>query len=115
MSQAKKMSTRDGSKEQELNYTEIVQSPKFQQLMKQKYAFIVPITIFFFVFYFSLPLMTSYSKVLNTPVFGAITLAWVFAFAQFIMTWALCMIYSKKARSFDQKVNEILADIKKGR
>ena len=33
---------------------------------------------------------------LNTPAFGDVTWAWVFAFAQFIMTWALCMIYSKK-------------------
>ena len=52
-------------------------------------------SIFFLVF-IALPILTSYSKVLNTPAFGDVTWAWVFAFSQFIMTWALCMIYSKK-------------------
>ena len=52
-------------------------------------------SIFFLVF-IVLPILTSYSKVLNTSAFGDVTWAWVFAFAQFIMTWALCMIYSKK-------------------
>lgn len=103
------------SKEPSINYTEIVQSSAFQQLVKSKNAFIVPISIFFFVFYFSLPLMTSYTKVLNVPAFGAVTWAWVFAFAQFVMTWTLCILYSKKAQSFDGKVKEILATINKGR
>lgn len=52
---------------------------------------------------------------LNTPAFGDVTWAWVFAFAQFIMTWALCMIYSKKAESFDEISQKILQDMQKGR
>lgn len=116
MSTAKKLSVHEtGSKESSINYTEIVQSVQFQQLLKSKNAFIVPMSIFFFVFYFSLPLMTSYSKVLNTPAFGAVTWAWIFAFAQFVMTWTLCILYSKKAQAFDEKVKEILAAINKGR
>lgn len=114
MSTAKKLSGQ-GTESKEPNYTEIVQSPAFKQLIKSKNAFILPMSIFFFAFYFSLPLMTSYSKVLNTPAFGAITWAWVFAFAQFVMTWTLCILYSKKAQSFDKEANEILATINKGR
>ncbi|MCS5149401.1 DUF485 domain-containing protein, partial [Staphylococcus aureus] len=52
---------------------------------------------------------------LNTPAFGDVTWAWVFAFSQFIMTWALCMIYSKKAESFDEISRKILQDMQKGR
>lgn len=97
-----------------LDYTAIVQSTKFQQLLKAKRSFIVPLSIFFFVFYFALPIMTSYSKILNTPAFGSISWAWVFAFAQFIMTWTLCILYSKKAVSFDRMVEEIIDETRQG-
>ena len=90
------------------NYTAIVQSADFQKLLHVKKRFIIPMTLFFMIFYFVLPLLTSYSTVLNTSFYGSITWAWVFAFAQFIMTWALCMIYSKKAGEFDRLTDRIL-------
>ena len=71
-------------------------------------------SIFFLSFFIALPILTSYSKVLNTPAFGDVTWAWVFAFAQFIMTWALCMIYSKKAESFDEISQKFYKICKKG-
>jgi len=89
------------------DYASISKSDKFRQLIASKKRFIIPMTIFFFVFYFALPIMTSYSKVLNNSAIGPITWAWVFAFAQFVMTWALCIIYSKKSAHFDRIVSEI--------
>lgn len=86
----------------------IIASSKFQYLLQKKKKFIIPSTIFFFLFYFSLPILTSYTNYLNRPVLGALTLAWVFAFAQFLMTWGLCIIYQKKAKEFDTLVQEIL-------
>ncbi|PEW05418.1 hypothetical protein CN425_03470 [Bacillus cereus] len=99
----------------EVNYTEVVQSEEFQLLLNTKKKFIVPMSIFFLSFFITLPILTSYSKVLNTPAFGDVTWAWVFAFAQFIMTWAFCMIYSKKAESFDEISQKILQDMQKVR
>ncbi len=55
--------------------------------------------------------MTAYSKVLNNPAIGAITWAWLFAFAQFIMTWTLVTMYTKKAAGFDVIVDQILGKI----
>lgn len=94
------------------NYTEIVQSQSFQELLRKKRKFIVPLSIFFMVFYFSLPVLTSYSTVLNSNAFGAISWAWVLAFAQFIMTWTLCVLYSKKAATFDILVEKIVKEAK---
>ncbi|MGE7119299.1 DUF485 domain-containing protein [Peribacillus sp. NPDC046944] len=94
------------------NYTEIVQSPSFQDLLRKKRKFIVPLSIFFMVFYFSLPILTSYSTVLNSNAFGAISWAWMLAFAQFIMTWTLCVLYSKKAATFDKLVEHIIKEAK---
>jgi uncharacterized membrane protein (DUF485 family) len=91
----------------ESDYKRIVRSALFQELMNKKRRFIIPTTIFFFVFYFALPVLTSYTTVLNQPALGAISWAWLFAFAQFIMTWGLCILYSNKAKTFDKLVEQI--------
>jgi uncharacterized membrane protein (DUF485 family) len=94
----------------ESDYSLIVQSSSFQTLLSEKKKFIVPITIFFFCFYFALPVLTSYTTVLNHKFIGSITWAWVFAFLQFVMTWVLCMLYSKKATKFDELANKIIEE-----
>ncbi|MFE4568547.1 DUF485 domain-containing protein [Paenibacillus chitinolyticus] len=96
----------------ELNYTEIAQSSQFQALLKHKRQFILPLSLFFFAFYFTLPILTSYTTVLNTPAFGSVSWAWVFAFAQFIMTWVLCILYSRRAAKFDVMVQQIRQQMK---
>jgi uncharacterized membrane protein (DUF485 family) len=94
----------------ESDYSSIVQSPSFQALLSEKKKFIIPVTIFFFCFYFALPILTSYSTVLNHKFIGSITWAWVFAFMQFVMTWGLCMLYSKKAAKFDELANQVIQE-----
>lgn len=110
MSNLAEKSSQGGKRKQGINYTAIANSQKFKELLSSKRRFIVPFTIFFMVFYYVLPIMTSYSKVLNTPAIGAISWAWVFAFAQFIMTWSLCHIYTAKAAKFDKLTEEILKE-----
>ncbi|OIK11860.1 hypothetical protein BIV60_17280 [Bacillus sp. MUM 116] len=94
----------------ESDYTKIAQSAAFQKLLSEKKRFIVPVTIFFFCFYFALPILTSYTTVLNHKFIGSITWAWVFAFLQFIMTWGLCILYSKKAAKFDEMANQVIEE-----
>ncbi|PGS56178.1 DUF485 domain-containing protein [Bacillus sp. AFS041924] len=95
-------------------YSEVAKSPEFKQLLKAKRKFILPMSLFFFCFYIALPLMTSYSNALNKKAIGELTWAWLFAFAQFVMTWVLCMIYSKKAESFDKMADGVLEKLNKG-
>src|SRR5699024_3084286 len=92
------------------DYEEVARSRKFKQLMNERKKFIIPFTIFFIVFYFMLPILTSYTTILNTPVIGDITWVWVYAFAQFVMTWVLSIIYIRKAAVFDKKSNEIIEE-----
>jgi uncharacterized membrane protein (DUF485 family) len=94
----------------ESDYSLIVQSSSFQSLLSEKRKFIIPVTIFFFCFYFALPVLTSYSTVLNNKFIGSITWAWVFAFLQFVMTWVLCMVYSKKAARFDELAAKVIQE-----
>ncbi|MDQ6600045.1 DUF485 domain-containing protein [Bacillus salipaludis] len=94
----------------ENDYSKIAQSSSFQTLLSEKKKFIIPVTIFFFCFYFALPILTSYSTVLNHKFIGNITWAWVFAFLQFVMTWGLCILYSKKAAKFDDMANQVIQE-----
>ncbi|MFC7370677.1 DUF485 domain-containing protein [Fictibacillus iocasae] len=94
-------------------YTSIATSPAFKDLMRKKRNFILPSTIFFFLFYFALPIMTAYTTILNEKAIGDITWAWLFAFSQFVMTWSLCVIYSKRAAKFDEMTSKISSQTQK--
>ncbi|NMD69894.1 DUF485 domain-containing protein [Bacillus sp. DNRA2] len=96
----------------ELDYSKIVQTASFKKLLAAKRNFIIPLSLFFLMFYFALPLMTAYSDSLNKMAYGDISWAWVFAAAQFIMTWVLCGVYSSKARKFDAAVEDIIEESK---
>lgn len=94
-------------------YSEIAQSPRFRALLERKKQFLIPVSAFFFVFYFALPVMTSYfPSVANVHAIGAITWAWLFAFAQFLMIWTLCALYVKKAELFDADAAAVIEDQK---
>ncbi|KZE66457.1 hypothetical protein AWM68_06595 [Fictibacillus phosphorivorans] len=81
--------------------------------MEEKKRFIIPMTVFFLLFYFSLPLLTAYTDVLNQRAIGDISWAWIFAFGQFIMTWSLCMIYTKRAKRFDELAEKVVTEMDK--
>jgi uncharacterized membrane protein (DUF485 family) len=77
----------------------------FRELTRKKRSFIVPATIFFLVFFFGLPLLAAFTTVLNTRVVGSLTLAYVYGFAQFAMTWILMHLYVSRANKWDDLVD----------
>ncbi|ASV65848.1 hypothetical protein CKF48_00045 [Cytobacillus kochii] len=95
-------------KEENVDYEVVASSSAFKSLLSAKKAFLVPMIIFFMLFYFMLPILTSFTNVLNQPAIGSITWTWMYAFAQFVMTWVLCMIYVKKAAKFDKDAEQII-------
>ncbi len=76
----------------------------FKDLVRRKKAFIIPATIFFLVFYFGLVFLGAFTTVLNVKVVGPLTLAYVYAFAQFAMTWILMHLYVRQANKWDDLV-----------
>ncbi|MBU5267232.1 DUF485 domain-containing protein [Virgibacillus proomii] len=90
------------------DYEKVANSKSFQELLAKRKRFIVPLTIFFMVFYFMLPIFTSYATFLNKPAIGDISWAWLFAFAQFVMTWGISIIYVKKSVQFDKEAEDII-------
>ena len=91
-------------------WVRIERTNAFQELVRSKKAFIIPATIFFMVFYFGLPILASFTTLLNFTVVGAITGAYAYAFAQFIMTWTLMHLYVSQANKWDNKIEQVLRE-----
>lgn len=86
----------------------VAYSPFFGLLLQKKKHFLIPMCLIFLIFYFSLPvLITLKPEWMNRPAVGSISIAWVFATAQCVMTLVLSSIYMWKAREFDRLVLEI--------
>ncbi|MFN8498892.1 MAG: DUF485 domain-containing protein [Anaerolineae bacterium] len=90
--------------------------PDFKALVAAKRRFVIPATIFFIVYYFSLLILNGYApQLMDQPVLGPINLALVFAMSQFIMAWIVAYLYIRRANVFDSMVAKIIAKLKGGR
>ncbi|CEH27869.1 DUF485 domain-containing protein [Aneurinibacillus migulanus] len=90
-------------------YTTLIQTGDFQELIQKKKEFIIPMSIFFFVFYFTLPILAAYTDILTKQAMGHITWAWVYALMQFVLVWVCGYVYVKKSEKFDISAKEILS------
>ncbi|PIC65191.1 hypothetical protein CSV79_02685 [Sporosarcina sp. P13] len=91
-----------------LDYEKIVETEDFKALVKRKKTFSRPYVVFFFAAYFALPLLTGYTKILETPAIGSMNYTWIYAFSMFIMVWVFTSIYMNKAKHFDNDVDKII-------
>ena len=92
--------------DRDAEWVRVERTSAFKELAKKKKAFIVPATIFFFIFYFGLPVLAGFTTVLDGYAIGAITWAYVYAFAQFAMTWILMHMYVSRANRWDDLVDQ---------
>ncbi|HET7478666.1 MAG TPA: DUF485 domain-containing protein [Rubrobacteraceae bacterium] len=86
-------------------WVRVERTEAFKELIRSKRAFIIPATIFFFVFYFGLPFLAAFTTVLDVKVLGSLNLAYLYAFAQFAMTWILMHLYVSRANKWDDLVD----------
>jgi uncharacterized membrane protein (DUF485 family) len=89
----------------EEEWIRVERTSAFQEFSRSRKAFIIPATIFFLVFYFGLPVLAAFTTVLNGRAIGSITWAYVYAFAQFAMTWILMHLYVSRANRWDDLVD----------
>ena len=92
--------------ERQDEWLRVERTSAFKELIRSKKAFILPMTIFFLVFYFGLPVLAGFTTVLNARVVGPLTLAYVYAFAQFAMTWIIMHLYVSRANRWDELVDQ---------
>jgi len=88
---------------------------EFKALLTAKRKFIVPATIFFIVYYFSLPVLVGYApQWMATKVFGVINVAYLFALSQFFVAWMVAWAYVRAANRFDGMAQRLLDGLKQG-
>jgi uncharacterized membrane protein (DUF485 family) len=101
--------------EKEHFYEVVENQPEFQQLQKAKLGFIIPATIFFIVYYFTLPVLVGlFPKEMDTRVLGNTSIAYLFALSQFFMAWILAFMYlSIASKVFDPLIVKIVEQARK--
>ena len=78
----------------DIPYHTLIQTEEFADLLKRKKAFIIPTTIFFLIFYFTLPILAAYTKVLHTEVlgldYGCMDICWLAVLTRLDLRIYLC-------------------------
>ena len=88
----------------QLDWEAVERSPEFRELIKRKKAFVIPATIFFLAWYFGFIILAGYAPDFMGEEFltDGLTVGYVLALSQFIMTWVLGWLYLRRAdRVFD--------------
>lgn len=92
---------------EQIDYDRIAASEEFKQLLIDKKKCIVPYTAFYMTYSLALPFLALFTDILNVPVIGDITLAWIYGISIILMSLWVCSVYLKKSAEFDEKVKQI--------
>ncbi|WP_010289888.1 DUF485 domain-containing protein [Kurthia massiliensis] len=98
------------TKQKQQIYREIAQMASFKKLVRKKKTFLFSTTILFLMAYITLPILTSFTTVLEHRVVGKITWVWVYSLSLFVMTIVLCEVYKGRASKYDKEVAKILKE-----
>ena len=88
----------------EIDWQAVERSPEFQELVKKKRSFVIPATLFFLAWYFGFIVLAGYAPDFMGREFltDGLTVGYVLALSQFVMTWVLGWMYLHRAdRTFD--------------
>lgn len=90
---------------------------EFRQLVRARWRFVVPATIFFLVYYFLLPILNgTATDFMRTEVIGHINIAYLFALSQFVVAWILAWLYIRRANNvFDPLAERVRERARQGR
>jgi uncharacterized membrane protein (DUF485 family) len=96
--------TLHGDLHHDLNWEAVERSPEFRELVRRKKAFVIPATVFFLAWYFGFIILAGYAPDFMGREFltDGLTVGYVLALSQFVMTWVLGWMYLRRAdREFD--------------
>ena len=89
----------------------IYESASYRRMIAHKTRVICVLTVFFVGYYFALPVLVAYwPALMETRVWGHVNWAYLFAFSQFLMAWAVAYVYMRYASRFDRMASRILAE-----
>jgi len=88
----------------------IEHTEEFKTLVRSRWRFVLPATVFFLVYYFLLPILNgTATSFMRTEVIGHVNIAYLFALSQFVVAWVLAWVYIRTSdRVFDRLVARVL-------
>ena len=93
-----------------IDWEAIEQSPQFQQLVTRRRSFVLPATIFYLSFYMAFILLCGYAEdFMASSVYEGLTVGYCLALTQFVMVFALGIMYLRKAdRDYDPLAQRVV-------
>ena len=88
----------------------IERSERFRELVHKRRSFVVPATIFFLVYYMAFILLCGYAPdFMAESVYQGLTVGYCLALTQFVMVFALGIMYLKRAdRDYDPLAERVV-------
>jgi uncharacterized membrane protein (DUF485 family) len=98
------------------DWERIERSPEFQELVRKRRSFVVPATIFFLAYYMGFILLTGYAEdFMASSVYEGLTVGYCLALTQFVMVFALGIMYLKRAdRDYDPLAHRVVEMAERG-
>jgi uncharacterized membrane protein (DUF485 family) len=92
----------------------VERTEEFKDLVRARWRFVLPATVFFLVYYFLLPILNgTATDLMRTKVFGEVNIAYLFALSQFVMAWVLAALYIRQANNvFDPLAARVIEKAK---
>jgi uncharacterized membrane protein (DUF485 family) len=98
------------SAEEAVTATEAVgKDPEMVELEHRHQRFVWPVTVFFLVYYLTLPILAGVAPdLMGTKVFGEFTFGYLFALSQFLMAFVVAWVYARwAARRMDPLASDL--------
>jgi uncharacterized membrane protein (DUF485 family) len=98
------MGAHGSTQRSDLDWAAAARTPEFEELVRRRKRFVLPATIFFLAWYFGFIVLAGYAPDFMGEKFltDGLTVGYVLALSQFVMTWGLAWAYLRKSdRDFD--------------
>jgi uncharacterized membrane protein (DUF485 family) len=93
------------------DWNAIEDSSAFKQLLHARRKFVIPVFLLYGAYYLLLHLSFGLApRFMSTPVFGALTLAYVFALSQFVSGGIVAILYLRFSARIDERIKKLLLD-----
>jgi uncharacterized membrane protein (DUF485 family) len=99
-----------------IDWEAIEASDEFQELVAKRRSFVLPATIFFLAYYMAFILLAGYAEdFMASSVYEGLTVGYCLALTQFVMVFALGLMYLKRAdRDYDPLAHKVVEMAERG-
>jgi uncharacterized membrane protein (DUF485 family) len=93
----------------DLDWDAIVRDPRFKDLSRRKQRILWGLMAFSVAYFLLLPLGAAYfQEVFKARVWGVVNVGLLCALSEFVVVWAIAMVYSRKARRDFDRLADVL-------